>query len=154
MPALAKRRRHGHKYAMTDTSLFALSPAHAALAGICLVAALDGDDETLAAHIAACRQIDAAALAHIGPLVLETADAPDGVDAVLALIGDAVAAQHADTTYILCADYVALHGRALSAQLRLLERLGETLRIDRLTRAALDRAALARAQSLSDETLI
>lgn len=137
---------------MSDKTTITLSPPHAALAAICLVAALDGDADALARHVQACRQLSGEDIAQIRPLVHDMADAPDGVEAVLALIGDNMPTSYAETVYVLCADYVALYGRTLPAQLRLLERLGEVLRLDRLTRAALDRAALARAQDLTGET--
>jgi hypothetical protein len=50
---------------------------------------------------------------------------------------------------MLLADYIALYGTASPEEMRLLQRFGEAIGIDRLTRAALDSAAQARATSLT-----
>ena len=45
---------------------------------------------------------------------------------------------------MLCADFIAQNGTVSPEEMRFLERLGEALMIDRLSRAAFDRAAQAR----------
>ena len=67
----------------------------------------------------------------------------------------AVAASLSDkqsaTVYMLCADFIAQNGNVSPEEMRLLERLGETLALDRLSRAAFDRAAQARAAPLTGD---
>lgn len=132
---------------MTDVLPIDLSPADTALAAIALLAALDKDAAArLDDYLPRCPQIDAGRADFIAPLIADMAAAPDGVEAVLELLAAHVPPQSADTAYMLCADYVASCGASSPEQLRLLARLGETLQLDRLTRAALDRAALARSR--------
>ena len=52
---------------------------------------------------------------------------------------------------MLCADFIAQNGNVSPEEMRLLERLGETLALDRLSRAAFDRAAQARAAPLTGD---
>jgi len=79
----------------------------------------------------------------------EITDAPDGFDTLLNLLSAALRGNAAATVYSLCADFIALHGRVSPEEMRFLERLGDALGIDRLSRAAFDRAAQARAMPLS-----
>ena len=75
--------------------------------------------------------------------------ARDGLDAVLDMIGATVTPSTIAPFYMLLADYIALYGTASPEEMRLLQRFGEAIGIDRLTRAALDSAAQARATSLT-----
>ncbi len=132
---------------MTDAMPIDLSPADAALAAIALLAALDKYAAArLEAYLPTCPQINAGRADFIAPLIADMAGAADGVEAVLELLAANLPPQNADTAYMLCADYIASHGTSSPEQLRLLARLGETLQLDRLTRAALDRAALVRSR--------
>ncbi|MCH1542101.1 MAG: hypothetical protein L7U45_03485 [Alphaproteobacteria bacterium] len=79
----------------------------------------------------------------------DIATAPDGVDTLLNLLAAALRGDATATAYSLCADFIALHGRVSPEEMRFLERLGDALGIDRLSRAAFDRAAQARATPLS-----
>lgn len=133
---------------MTADTDISFSAQDGALAALALLAALEPDaEESLAAFLPLCPQIDAARAALMVPLINDMASAPDGVEAVLDLIADALPAALADTVYLLAADYVSACGTSLPEQMRLLERLAEAIRLDRLTRAALDRAALARSRN-------
>lgn len=133
---------------MTADTDISFSAQDGALAALALLAALEPDaEESLAAFLPLCAQIDAARAALMVPLINDMASAPDGVEAVLDLIADALPAALADTVYLLAADYVSACGTSLPEQMRLLERLAEAIRLDRLTRAALDRAALARSRN-------
>ncbi len=80
----------------------------------------------------------------------EVIDAPDGVETLLEMLAATVNQSQAETIYQICADYIALHGRVSPEEMRFIDKLGETLRLDRLSRAALDRAAQARATHLAD----
>ena len=83
-------------------------------------------------------------------------DAPDGVETLLEMLAATIDTRQAETIYQICADYIALHGRVSPEEMRFIDKLGEALRLDRLSRAALDRAAQARATNLAnmpEETL-
>lgn len=139
---------------MTSEPHISLSAEDAALAALALLAALEPDgQESLSTFLPFCPQIDAARARLMVPLITDMAGAPDGVEAVLDLIADALPPAVADTAYLLAADYVSAYGTALPEQIRLLERLGEAIKLDRLTRAALDRAALARSRDLTQEAM-
>lgn len=138
---------------MTDATPLALSAQDAALAALSLATALGaGDAARLAAFAAAHENLPPALspsrLDFIAPLIGDMAAAADGFETVLTLIGSAVPPAQSATCYALTADYIALHDAASPEHMRLLERLGEVLKLDRLTRAALDRAALARSGPL------
>lgn len=134
---------------MTADTDISFSPQDGALAALALLAVLDADgDERLDAYVPLCPQLDAARARLMVPLISDMARAPDGVEAVLQLISEALPSEFGDTAYLICADYVAAYGTALPEQMRLLERFGEAVKLDRLTRAALDRAALARGRDL------
>jgi len=83
----------------------------------------------------------------------DISDAPDGVETLLNLLAASLNGDAAATAYSLCADFIALHGRVSPEEMRYLERLGDALGIDRLSRAAFDRAAQARATPLSADIL-
>lgn len=127
-------------------------PADAGMAALCLARALgSGDDAALLTHMTQQQS-------HIGDvaarlqlmlgLVSDMAAATEGLDAVLELIAAAARRDSAAAIYGLTADYIALYGAVTAEDMRLLERLGEALALDRLTRAALDAAAQARAVRL------
>ena len=132
-----------------------LSPADAALAALLLARAVSaGDAAALEAHVAAAPALagHAGRLSLLAPLIAETADAPDGFDTVLELIAAPLDADSGQTAYALTADYVAACSPAVSPEeMRFLERLGEALQLDRLTRAALDMAARTRNAGLEGE---
>ena len=75
-------------------------------------------------------------------------EAPEGFDTLLEIVADSLSGAQSATVYMLCADFIAQNGKVSPEEMRLLERLGEALAIDRLSRAAFDRAAQARAASL------
>ena len=138
---------------MTIEPHISFSAEDAALAVLAMLAALETDrKESLSGFLPLCPQIDANRAALIVPLIRDMASASDGVEAVLDLIAEALPHDMTDTVYLLGADYVSTYGTALPEQMRLLERLAEAIKLDRLTRAALDRAALARSRHLKQET--
>lgn len=139
---------------MSDNAAINLGPADTGLAALVLIAALDDDaGEKLAVFLPYCPQLDAARADFIMPLITDMARAPEGVEAVLELISAGLPPALAEAVYMLAADYVAGFGAAMPEQIRLLERLAESLQLDRLTRAALDRAALARARELKQTAI-
>lgn len=133
-----------------------LSASQACLAALCVAQKLGGaSDATHAGFIAQCPALagadDAArglALASAAQLAADIIDAPDGVDTLLELIAAQRSPQQAEIIYISVADFIAVHGRVSPEEMRFLERLGDSLNLDRLTRAAFDRAAQARAGQL------
>ena len=138
---------------MTIEPHISFSAEDAALAVLALLAALETDGrKSLSGFLPLCPQIDANRAALIVPLIADMASASDGVEAVLDLIAEALPHDLTDTVYLLGADYVSTYGTALPEQMRLLERLAEAIKLDRLTRAALDRAVLARSRHLKQET--
>ena len=127
-------------------------PADAGMAALCLARALgSGDDAALLTHMTQQQShIDdvAVRLQLILPLVSDMTAAAEGLDAVLELIATAAIGDAAAAIYGLTADYIALYGAVTAEDMRLLARLAEALGLDRLTRAALDEAAQARAVRL------
>ena len=71
----------------------------------------------------------------------------DGLDAVLGLIKDAVPEELRETTYWLALEVALTDTQVMLEEIRIVELLRRTLEIDRLTAAALDRAAEARYRS-------
>ncbi len=80
----------------------------------------------------------------------EVIDAADGVETLLEILAASLGKQQVETVYQICADYIALHGRISPEEMRFIDKLGEALGLERLNRAALDRAAQARAVNLAD----
>jgi tellurite resistance protein len=71
----------------------------------------------------------------------------DGLDAVLGLIKDAVPQELRETAYWLALEVALADTQVMLEEIRIVELLRRTLEIDRLTAAALDRAAEARYRS-------
>lgn len=133
----------------------AFSPRQAALAALTIAwrlsgAARDGLTVFCAAQAAFAALADEERDATIA-LAQDIADAPEGFDTLLDMLADGLTPPLAATAYSLCADYIALYGTVSPEEMRFLDRLGEALAIDRLSRAALDRAAQARAVSLDNK---
>jgi uncharacterized membrane protein YebE (DUF533 family) len=70
----------------------------------------------------------------------------DGLAKVLELIGDGLPEQLRETAYVLAAEVAATDLRVRVEEVRFLEMLAEKLGLDKLTCAALERAAKARHQ--------
>ena len=71
----------------------------------------------------------------------------DGLDAVLGLIKDAVPEHLRETAYWLAVEVALVDSHVMLEEIRIVELLRRCLGIDRLTAAALDRAAEARYRS-------
>ena len=63
--------------------------------------------------------------------------AAEGLDTLLEIVAASLSDKQSATVYMLCADFIAQNGNVSPEEMRLLERLGETLALDRLSRAAL-----------------
>jgi tellurite resistance protein len=72
----------------------------------------------------------------------------DGLDNVLQIIREALPQKLRETAYAVACDIVAADGTATQEELRLLEYLGQSLDIDRLAAAAIERGARARHMKL------
>jgi len=70
----------------------------------------------------------------------------DGLDKVLDLISDALSPRLRETAYVLAAEVAASDLRVKIEEVRFLELLADKLKLDKLTCAALERAAKARHQ--------
>jgi tellurite resistance protein len=68
----------------------------------------------------------------------------DGVATVLGLIAAAIPAELTDTAYALACEVAATDSQLLHSEMQVLDLLRAQLGLDRLTAAALERAALAR----------
>lgn len=80
----------------------------------------------------------------------EIVSAPDGLATVLDVIGDALPDNLRETAYILAAEVAASDLSSRPEERRFLQLLAGRLKLDRLTVAALERAALARHQHALD----
>lgn len=80
----------------------------------------------------------------ISEVVVEMLTEEDGIDQILTLIEEAVPETLWVTAYALACDVAAADGSAAIEELRLLELVRHRLRVDRLTAAAIERAARAR----------
>ncbi len=72
----------------------------------------------------------------------------DGVATVLGLIEAAIPATFTDTAYALACEVAATDSQLLHSEMQVLDLLRQRLGLDRLTAAALERAALARNRRL------
>lgn len=130
-----------------------LSQPHAVLACLVLVMAADGPpsaDEraqalTLVAPLPAFAGHDMAAhLAQSEALARDILSTDEGVASLLELAAAALDGPARELTYALAAEQVLANAKLTPEELRVLDRLAEHFGIDRLTRAAIDRAARIR----------
>lgn len=80
----------------------------------------------------------------------QLASGPDGLTTVLDKISEALPDNLRETAYILAAEVAASDLSSRPEERRFLQLLAQRLRLDRLTVAALERAALARHQQVLD----
>lgn len=71
-------------------------------------------------------------------------DQPDGIDAVIGLVKEALPERLKETAYALACDIVAVDGGAAQEELRWLELLRHEFGLDRLYAGAIERGARAR----------
>lgn len=89
----------------------------------------DFDTDSLAARAAECAEL---------------LNAEDGLEAVLEAIHGALPQKLHETAYAVACEIVVADGKVAQEELRLLEMLAQSLPIDRLTAAAIERGARAR----------
>ena len=78
----------------------------------------------------------------------ELLNAEDGLETVLDVIRDALPETLRETAYAVACEIVVADGRIAQEELRLLEMLAQSLPIDRLAAAAIERGARARHMTL------
>ena len=78
----------------------------------------------------------------------ELLNAEDGLETVLDVIRDALPEKLRETAYAVACEIVVADGRIAQEELRLLEMLAQSLPIDRLAAAAIERGARARHMTL------
>lgn len=151
--ALAKRAGRGHISGMSKQSPGAkFSPQEAAIAALCVAQKLAGCDDA-ALHAFLDRHTSLADAPRDAALAVtrDIVGAAEGLDTLLEIVAASLSDKQSATVYMLCADFIAQNGNVSPEEMRLLERLGETLALDRLSRAAFDRAAQARAAPLTGD---
>ena len=138
---------------MSDKSFTAkLLPPDAAMAALCVAQKLSGCDErALHDFLDGQKAIGQAPRNEALALTRDILDAPKGFDTLLDMLAASLSAAQSPTVYMLCADFIAQHGTVSPEEMRFLDRLGEALMIDRLSRAAFDRAAQALAAPLTGD---
>ncbi|MFD1328317.1 tellurite resistance TerB family protein [Mycoplana ramosa] len=70
--------------------------------------------------------------------------APEGLDVTLEVIRERIPARFADTAYAVAVEIAAADQRIRNEEIRLLQMLRDRLGLDKLTCAAIERAAIAR----------
>jgi tellurite resistance protein len=75
-------------------------------------------------------------------------DTDDGLDQVLDMVANSLAARLHETAYAICCDIVAADGNADQEELRILEMVQHRLDVDRLAAAGIERGARARHMKL------
>ena len=89
---------------------------------------------------------DAERLTHITQECGEMLQVDEGLDAVLGLVKQALPAHLAETAYALAVEVAVSDQKIWQEEIRFLARLRDTLELDKLTTAAIERAAVARYQ--------
>lgn len=91
---------------------------------------------------------DTAKLVSDAETCAEILDADGGLEAVLGLVKEALPADFCDTAYAVACDIAVVDVHLSQEELRVLEMIRHTLSVDRLTAAAIERGAAARARVL------
>ncbi|MBD9373981.1 tellurite resistance TerB family protein [Rhizobium sp. ARZ01] len=87
---------------------------------------------------------DDAHILHIARECTALLAAPEGLDITLEVIRERIPARLADTAYALAVEIAAADQRIRNEEIRLLQMLRDRLGLDKLTCAAIERAAIAR----------
>lgn len=93
------------------------------------------------------KNFDPERLTHITQECAEMLQVDGGLDAVLALIGQAVPASLAETSYALAVEIAVADLNIAREEVRFLARLRDALKLDKLVTSAIERSATARYQS-------
>ena len=91
---------------------------------------------------------DAAKLVSDAETCAEILDADGGLEAVMGLVKEAIPEDRGDTAYAVACDVAVADVHLSQEELRVLEMIRHTLFVDRLTAAAIERGAAARARVL------
>ena len=133
-----------------------LDPHAALIYTMVIVSAADADmpDSELQAvgdiigHLPVFRSFDRGRLSGLLNDCAEALAREDGLDKTLDAIKAALPPNLRETAYAIACDLVAADGEASQEELRVLELIRHRLNVDRLTAAAIERGARARAQTL------
>jgi tellurite resistance protein len=133
-----------------------LDPHGALIYTMVIVSAADADmaDSELQAvgdiigHLPAFRGFDRAKLPKLLNDCAAALAREDGLDTTLDAIKAALSPNLRETAYAIACELVAADGEASQEELRVLEMIRHRLNVDRLTAAAIERGARARAQTL------
>jgi tellurite resistance protein len=96
----------------------------------------------------AFRAFDEGRLTTVAQECGEILQAPEGLDTVLGLINDALPARLRETAYAMAVEVAVADLMVKREEIRFLARLRDTLKLDKLVTAAIERAAVARHSSL------
>ena len=86
-------------------------------------------------------------LTHVAQECGEMLQVDGGLDAVLGLVAEAIPHRLAETAYALAVEVAVADMSIVREEIRFLARLRDTLNLDKLVTAAIERAAIARYQS-------
>ncbi|HEY8698640.1 MAG TPA: tellurite resistance TerB family protein [Rhizomicrobium sp.] len=93
------------------------------------------------------REFDSTRLIAVSQECAAILEEPDGLDAVLGLVREALTPSLRETAYVLGLDIALVDARVRLEELRVLDILRRALDLDRLVAVSLERAAQARFQS-------
>jgi tellurite resistance protein len=93
------------------------------------------------------REFDSTRLIAVSQECAAILEEPDGLDAVLGLVREALTPSLRETAYVLGLDIALVDARVRLEELRVLDILRRALDLDRLAAVSLERAAQARFQS-------
>ena len=102
----------------------------------------------LVKHLPIFRHFDAARLTTVAQEAGEILQEPEGLRTVLGLIKDALAPKLRETAYALAVEVAASDLAVGKEELRFLAILRDTLELDKLVTAAIERSAIARHQTV------
>lgn len=91
---------------------------------------------------------DDESIIHIARECASLLSAPEGLDVTLEVIRERIPPRLADTAYALAVEIAAADHRIRNEEIRLLQMLRDRLGLDKLTCAAIERAAIARFRRL------
>jgi tellurite resistance protein len=98
----------------------------------------------LVRHLPIFADFDPERIIEVGNACAELLKEDDGLDVALECIARALPPPLRETAYALACDVAAADGRPADAELQMLELIRHRLHVDRLTAAAIERAAQAR----------
>ena len=98
----------------------------------------------LVVHLPIFRDYDKSQVSKTSAICVDMLKGEDGLDKILKLVRAALPERLRETAYALACDVAAADGRPADAELQMLELIRHRLHVDRLTAAAIERAAQAR----------